>query len=128
MFDVGYSGFVSNAKTYAEKYNGSSWTHQTTPNVGSDAVWITGGAAVSANEVFAVGYHGGPTPTTPYKPFAMMWNGTSWVPSQPLTVGTVGEDLLNAATAIPGTKDALAVGFVRNFGGLQPLIERVHCL
>ena len=124
VFDVGY--YPNSTQTYAEKYDGSSWTPQVTPNAGSDNVSISGAAAVSAKEVFAVGYHQTGT-TNDAKPFAMMWNGTSWVASPPRARNA---SYLNAITAIPGTKDAFAVGFSRDYsnGTDQLLIERVHCL
>jgi hypothetical protein len=125
IFDVGYQPSNSIEQSYAEKYNGSSWMHQITPNAGSDQVELEGAAAVSANEVFAVGAHG--NGTTTISPFAIMWNGTSWIASHPLAIGW---SAFYGAAAIPGTKDAFAVGYSKDFGNgaYQTLVERVHCL
>ena len=125
VFDVGDFTSNSMSKSYVEKYNGSSWTSQATPNAGSDQVVLNSAAAVSASQVFAVGYHYS-TATT--QPFAVMWNGTSWVSSQPLTLNSSSS--FNAVTAIPGTKDAFAAGYSYNRSNnqTQTLLERAHCV
>jgi hypothetical protein len=126
IFDVGYYQKGSINQTYAEEYFGTTFLQQATPNAGADTTEVFGAAAVSTNEVFAVGYHHSSI-TSLNKPFAMMWNGTSWVLGQPRSVAS---DVLNAVTAIPGTKDAFAVGlsFNNTSGDYKTLTERVHCL
>jgi hypothetical protein len=126
IFNVGYYNKNSINQSYAEEYHGTTWLQQTTPNAGTDTVVVYGAAAVSATEVFAVGFHYHTAGST-NQPFAMMWNGTSWVLSQPLAVDST---VLNAVAAIPGTKDAFAVGISHNTttDTYKTLIERVHCL
>jgi hypothetical protein len=58
-------------KTLAERWNGTSWTVQTTPNPSSGSAMFTGVSCTGA-DCFAVG-----APTT-HSAVAEEWNGTSW--------------------------------------------------
>jgi hypothetical protein len=58
-------------KTLAERWNGSAWSIQTTPNPGSGSAGLSGVYCDSASSCRAVG-------SQESNPYAMSWNGTSW--------------------------------------------------
>jgi len=61
----------SKTKTLAERWNGSSWSVQTTPNPESGSAELLGVSCDSASSCRAVGKQGS-------NPYGMAWNGTSW--------------------------------------------------
>jgi hypothetical protein len=78
--DVWAAGFSDNpnclcGKTVVEHWNGSSWTKLKTPSPGV-ADYLTGIAAVSANDVWAVGYEWISNFTE--LPLLLHYNGTAW--------------------------------------------------
>jgi hypothetical protein len=97
--------------TLVEHWNGSSWSTVPSPNIDTaygSANTLSGVAAVSASEVWAVGmFQNANTSYHQHRTLSMRWNGTSWgVVSSP-TPGKSGE--LNAITALP-TGGLFAVG------------------
>ena len=75
------AGFYYNSsgvqQTLAEKYNGSSWSVQTTPNTSTSQLnELWGMTCASASECFAVGYS--PNSSGNYQPLIIQYNGTSW--------------------------------------------------
>ena len=81
------------------------------PNVGTTYNYLNGVAAVSSNDIWAVGVSSGP-----YQMLIEHWDGSEWsvVPSPP--VGGEGLSWLNAVTAI-SSNDVWAVGDYYNFPG-----------
>jgi hypothetical protein len=59
-------------KTLAERWNGTSWSIQTTPNPESGSAELLGVSCDSSSSCTAVGKQGTSSP------YAMRWNGTSW--------------------------------------------------
>ena len=92
-----------------ENWNGTSWSVVPSPSVNGVADILFGVAAVSANNVWAVGRFG-ETNANVLQTLTENWNGTSWsvVPSPNVTGG--GSDLLDGVTANPSTGDVVAVG------------------
>src|SRR6266704_482285 len=86
------------------KWNGSKWVLVSSPNVGQDFNFLDGVAAISANDVWAVGnsYDGTTTST-----LTEHWNGKKWsiVPS----ANTGSFSNLVAVAAVSST-DVWAVG------------------
>src|SRR5207249_767545 len=75
-----YDDASSPEQTLVERWNGSSWEVVSSPNTGSASNHLYGVAAVSANDVWAVGYYdNGTTRQT----LIEHWDGSSWsiVPS-----------------------------------------------
>ena len=71
---------AAQTQTLVEHWNGTAWTVVPSPNPGTNANFLNGVAAVSANDVWAVGYYyNGSTDQT----LVEHWNGTAWsvVPS-----------------------------------------------
>jgi hypothetical protein len=96
------------------------WTVVASPNVGTGANELLGISAVSANDVWAVGYS---TNGTAQQALIELWNGTSWkvVPS-PTPSGSNGS-VLGAVKAL-SAKDVWAVGEYLNSSNVdQTLTE-----
>ncbi len=74
-------------KTLAKRWNGSSWSIQTTPNPEAGDAQLLGVSCEAVNSCTAVGKQG----TSSY---AMRWNGSSWTAtSTPSPAGAVESDL-----------------------------------
>jgi subtilisin-like proprotein convertase family protein len=109
---------IGQEQTLAMHWNGTAWNSVPTPNVGLDRNALLGVAAISANDVWAVGYSGGvvgagsPGADT----LAIHWNGTAWavVPSPNVRIQY---NELHGVTAVT-TNDVWAVGFTKS-GGIQ---------
>jgi hypothetical protein len=100
--------------TFAEQWNGTSWSIVTTPAPKVSS--FTGGAAISSSDVWAVGYSGGGKPNT--ATLTQHWNGSAWNIVASPNVGTISR--LNGAAAV-STSDVWAVG---ESGGTNALIEQ----
>jgi hypothetical protein len=57
--------------TFVLHWDGSAWTHVPSPNIAGGANQLFGITAVSADEIWAVGFAAG-------GPLAMRWNGSAW--------------------------------------------------
>lgn len=85
---VGYKQLSSGRiVTLAERWNGTSWATQTTPNPTGGSTVFSGVSCASPSACTAVGYYG-PSNAEPTAPFAEGWNGTAWtlqIPPSPAT-------------------------------------------
>lgn len=101
VWAVGYSGCVScyGDQSLIEHWNGTSWSIVSNPNPNTSQD-LYGVAAVSANDIWAVGKYG----FTPYGALIEHWNGTQWS-----TVANPGTQALHAVTALAGN-NVWAVG------------------
>jgi hypothetical protein len=103
-------------RTLIEQWNGTVWAVVPSPNVGGNSVnannSLTGVAAVSATDVWAVGSSTN-TRTGFGRTLTLNFNGTNWsvVPSPNATNN--GQDALNGVTAL-NTGTVVAVGFAIN--------------
>ena len=101
---------VSTSRTLIEHFNGSGWTIVPSPNIGAGNNVLTGVAAHSANDVWAVGYdddHSGSIPVR--KTVWMHWDGTRWSVVASPNVGS-GDNTLRGVIAPAGTTDVWAWG------------------
>jgi subtilase family serine protease len=108
VWAVGYEINASgNYQTLIEQWNGTSWNVVPSPNPSGQhtSIILNGVAAVSANDVWAVGYYDHST-------LIEQWNGTSWnvVPSPNPSQFDNG---LSDVAAV-STNDAWAVGYDSN--------------
>ena len=121
VWAVGYQ-YDSNGvqQTLIEQWNGSNWSVVSSPNPGSILNVLTGVTALSASDVWAVGYHDGNNTT---QTLIEHWNGTQWsVVSSPNAAS--GGSSLNAVSA-PSAGNLWAVGtYGTLFGVYYTLIER----
>src|SRR6266702_8664269 len=108
-------------QTLTEQWNGTNWSVVSSPNSGIGYNYLEGVAAVSANNIWAVGAY---PYNSYYQPLIEQWNGTSWnVVSSPI-IGTDGS-VLDGVARVPGSSKVWAVGDeVTSNGIVQTLIER----
>lgn len=101
-------------RTLIEYWNGSAWSIVPSPNRKPEnnltTNTLTGATAVSANDVWAVGFYQrvSGSNTSPQQPLIEHWNGISWtVVSSP---ALYGRGVLYNITRIPKTQTLWAVG------------------
>jgi hypothetical protein len=99
--------------TLIEHWNGSSWSVVPSPTPGGDP-FLTGVAARSASDVYAVGNELPSVNGGPLQALILRWNGTSWSDD---TGGTISGSLAAAAT-FPCAAREWAVGFGSGNQGL----------
>jgi hypothetical protein len=76
---VGYSGTSTQTATLAERWNGTTWTIQATPNqTGQGGDNLQGVSCASGNACIAVGYSGTPGTSSNSATLSEVWNGTAW--------------------------------------------------
>lgn len=114
-------GFVDNAgqeRALTMHWDGSAWSVVPCPTGGFGDTELSGVAALSASDAWAVGNTGSGQNT-----FAMHWNGTAWTTSPlPLPPSSLSAGL-NGLTAI-SSSDVWAVGWVyTGSGGPRTLTE-----
>ncbi|HLG92314.1 MAG TPA: Ig-like domain-containing protein, partial [Acidimicrobiales bacterium] len=134
VWAVGYynAGTASSPvyQTLAEHYNGTSWSLSATPDVSTtQSETLTGVAAVSASDVWAVGsYYSSGTPSTT-RTLLMQWNGTAWalVPDAQSPDPGSAANVLNGAAAASAS-DVWAVGYQASSGPDQTLAANYNGL
>lgn len=94
-------------------WDGSSWSVIPSPNVpGKPDVELNGVAAISANDIWAVGHSGDPS-YAPYQTLTLHWDGTSWsIIASPNPGTDNGNDLTAVAAVAPN--DVWAVGWYQS--------------
>jgi hypothetical protein len=98
-----------------EHWNGSHWQIAPSPAVGKDGGWLTGLAALSARNVWAVGGR-------PAGALIEHWSGGKWRLVPAAKIKGASTDLAGVAAA--SAKSAWAVGSKFTAKGIEPLIER----
>lgn len=98
------SRYAPGPVTLIESWNGTSWTRMPTPSPGALSNSLQGVAAVSADDVWAVGWYLGDQTNVA---LALHWDGTSWTRS-PMTPPP-GNTELQGVTAV-SADDVWAVG------------------
>jgi hypothetical protein len=102
-----YLSFPSSApQTLTMHYTNGQWQIVPSPNVGTDHNYLYGVAAVSADDVWAVGYY--QFSASDYRTLIMHYTGGQWQVVSSPNVGT--QNVLNAVTAI-SSDDLWAVGY-----------------
>jgi hypothetical protein len=105
-------------QTLVEHWNGTSWSVVSSPNAGTISNQLAGVAAVSTNDVWAVGYsYNGSADQT----LIEHWNGTSWSVVASPSPGTSSQ---LDGVAVVSANDVWAVGYRDNGGIGETLIER----
>jgi hypothetical protein len=105
--------------TLTEHWNGSAWSIMSSPNVGTNENFLDSVAAISTNNVWAVGYQNSCTnfPTCPPQGLVEHWNGTTWaVVASPDVAGLQNSLVAVTATA---TGEAWAAGSTYNYATQQ---------
>jgi hypothetical protein len=109
------------SRTLIMRWNGQTWSIVTSPNVGSSDNYLYGVTAISANDVWAVGYYADQSEL--YHTLTMHWNGQTWSIVTSPDPGINGN--LFRAVAAAATNDVWAVGYQVNGSNVSfTLIER----
>jgi hypothetical protein len=117
VWAVGYTNDGTGLfQTLIEHWNGTTWSIVSSPNAGSSENALTSVTAISANDVWAVGFYY-KTNSSPTTTLIEHWNGTTWSIVSSPNAGTRGSSL-QGVTAICA-KNIWAVGFASG----QTLIE-----
>jgi hypothetical protein len=111
-----------NPSTLVERWNGTSWTIQTSVNPGGGADALYGVAATSAANAWAVGYQAGPTFGAPSTTLAEHLVGTSWVAVPSQDDSSTTDSFSSVSTTSP--TNTWAVGTTYNGTAFQTKIER----
>jgi len=117
VWAVGFSPHPSGTPQYIrqtliEHWNGSNWSVVPSPNpTGKTYVVLNGVAAISANDVWAVGHAGDPSsiPLT----LTEHWDGTRWSIMPSPSPGTYNGNVLNAVDGV-SANDVWAVGWYQS--------------
>lgn len=117
IWAVGYS-FTSSSipQTLTEHWNGSHWSIISSPNIGTGDNYLTGVAAVSTSDVWAVGHYFN---DGFFHTLIEHWNGSSWSVVTSPTIGS-GQHL-QSVTAL-SKNNVWAVGYYYNGSFQQTLI------
>ena len=109
-------GFIANntatgpaEQTLTEQWNGTQWSVVKSPSPGSQSNNLTSVAAVSANDVWAVGFYAN---GSLWQTLTEHWNGTQWSVVQSPSPGS--QINYFASVAAVSTNDAWAVGYADN--------------
>jgi hypothetical protein len=117
IWAVGSGGTAGSAAlaTLIEHWNGSSWSKVPSPNANS-LNYLRGVAAVSANNVWAVGdsIKNQSDGVSVYAPLIERWNGSAWTIVPAPKIGKGGNSL--AAVAARSANDVWAVGYYDSIG------------
>jgi hypothetical protein len=113
---------TSNSLTLAERWDGTSWSIQTTPNPAIDAATqLFGVSCSSAGACSAIGYHRNNVGAA--LPLAEAWNGTSWtIQATPDPAGANGT-ILNGVSCSPPNACTAVGSFVSGNGLLMTVAE-----
>jgi hypothetical protein len=107
---IGNASLGSTSRTLIEHGNGTSWTIVPSPNIGAGNNVLTGVAARSASDVWAVGYWDNLAGSIPIRSTLWMhWNGTNWSKVSSPNVGS-GDNTLLGVIAPANATDAWAYG------------------
>ena len=111
---AGYTGSSGNQViTFIAHWNGLIWSTVSSPNPDKENNILRGIAAVSANELWAVGYTGAPVDPHQGHTLVERWDGVQWrvVPSQNLLPLPFSGDILLGVAATP-LRTLWAVGYI----------------
>jgi hypothetical protein len=103
----------SNGSTLTEHWDGKSWRIVPSPTPGFDPA-LTGLAARSATDVYAVGQGQPSASGGPFRAVILRWNGTAWTDD----TGGTAFGVLEAASTFPGAATEWAVGINASNQGL----------
>jgi hypothetical protein len=119
---VGYSYVATGVQAFAERWDGRSWSLESTPQVAG--AFMTEPADVSCTSpsaCVAVGDYS-TAPSLPLRTLAERWNGASW--SVQRTPNVPGDSNHLAGVSCTSSRACMAVGDAHSNRGFQLLVER----
>ena len=119
---VGYYKNLSGVfVTLAEKWNGTEWKVQSTPNpTGAKESFLEGVSCSSSTACTATGYYKSSAGT---HTLAEHWDGTEWNTQYAVDPEEIRESRLNGVSCSSSTACVAAGYYKRNSGGAQTLVE-----
>ena len=120
-----YVNSAAVAVTLAERWNGTKWTVQSTPNPsGAQFSVLVGVSCSSGTACTAVGAYDNSAAIGDYVKLAEHWNGTNWtIQSTPNPSGAQGS-LLQGVSCSSGTACTAVGGYENSSAGVVTLAER----
>ena len=103
-----YTASTGGPRTLIERWNGTAWKRQPSPSPGSSNNTLSGVAATSASNAWAVGQDSNNAASSVFQTLAEHWNGTAWTRVPSPSPGTGNNDLIGVAAT--SASDAWAVG------------------
>jgi erythromycin esterase-like protein len=110
---------LAGGQTLIEQWNGTQWQIVSSPNPGSFYNFLYSVSAVSANDIWAVGYYAGTSGAT--QTLVEQWNGTQWSVVSSPSPASVNNELFSVAAV--SANDVWAVGFQATSTTQTTLIE-----
>lgn len=117
-FAEGDNSETSGWQTLVERWNGAGWSVVSSPNPTPGSNSLTGVAALSSSDAWAVGYH---KTDTERQTLIQRWNGIGWSVVSSPNPGVVSNGL-TALTAVSST-DVWAAGYQSDGTGYRTLVE-----
>jgi hypothetical protein len=110
--------------TLAERWNGTEWSIQSTPNQSGATESVLGGVSCSSStSCIGVGYDKNSSGT--YVTLAERWNGTEWVVlSTPNPTGATENEL--SGVSCSSSTACTAVGYYRNSSGTEVTLAEIY--
>jgi hypothetical protein len=96
------------SRTFIQHWDSTQWRIVPSPSPDSQLNELLGVTAVSANDVWAVGFRGGTRDDTPLEPLILHWDGLNW--SQVASPSVIGAPNQLSAVAAISADDIWAVG------------------
>jgi hypothetical protein len=120
-----FDNMASANQSLAEYWNGTSWSVAQSPNVGTSNNAFNAVAAISQQNVWAVGYYDSSNNTS--QTLIEHWNGTSWSVVQSPDVGSDNNELTGVAR-IPSASQVWSVGEIfPGSGGSAGTLTEFYC-
>lgn len=109
IWTVGSSqGQKTGEHTLVEHWNGTSWKTVSSPNPQPNEDYLTGVAALSASDIWAVGDYATSVPGQTIQTLIEHWDGSQWSIVSSPSPGT--KNILHSITVVPGTQQLWTVG------------------
>jgi hypothetical protein len=109
IWAVGYSYWPPRTVTFIEHWDGSQWTIVASPSPSADSSILHGVAAISANDVWAVGYYRSSSKSGEGLPLTLHWDGVTWTQVLTPTPSPIYGSSLSSVAAV-SSNDVWAVG------------------
>ena len=114
-----YRTFDNKERYQIMRWNGAVWSIVAGPDLSSEYSRLSSITAISANDVWAVGYYYAPG-VGPSSALALHWNGSQWtVAATPAPEGYTSYNLLSVSAL--ASNDVWAVGSRTDFATLKPM-------
>ena len=119
----GYDLNSGGGQSFAERWDGSSWSLGATPEIaGASYTDLSGVSCTSSRACVAVGQYNPSSSRPVQRTLGERWNGTGW--SVERTPNAVGQSNELVAVSCTSNRACMAVGQTYSNAGFQPLVER----